>query len=201
MKSGATPALGPSSSSSLLARVLARDPLAWENVTRVYGPDVYRWARQAGLQDADAADLVQETFQAVSTSLESYQRGSRPGFRAWLWGIAKHKLQDHFRRLGGIWQPTGGTAAHHRLLQAAEPPEDATEEGRPLQRGRLAHRVLALIQQDFAPTTWQAFWHSVVEGKSHDSIAADLNLSTKAVRQAKCRVLKRLRELGAELIE
>ena len=48
---------------SLLIRL--RDPMderAWGEFVEIYGPLVHRLARRRGLQDADAADLVQEVF-------------------------------------------------------------------------------------------------------------------------------------------
>ena len=48
-----------STSSSLLMRVKGRDPDAWQRLVNLYGPLVYRWAREAGLQDSDAADVMQ----------------------------------------------------------------------------------------------------------------------------------------------
>ncbi len=34
----------------------------WDRLVELYQPPLLTWARRAGLQDADAADLVQETF-------------------------------------------------------------------------------------------------------------------------------------------
>lgn len=50
-------------SSSLIRAILARDPQAWSRFAQLYGPVVYRWVRQWGLQENDAADVVQEVFQ------------------------------------------------------------------------------------------------------------------------------------------
>jgi RNA polymerase sigma-70 factor (ECF subfamily) len=55
-------------------------------------------------------------------------------------------------------------------------------------------RTLALIQTEFEPTTWQSFWIATVEQKTTDEIAAALGITRQAVRQAKYRVLRRLRE-------
>jgi RNA polymerase sigma-70 factor (ECF subfamily) len=53
---------------------------------------------------------------------------------------------------------------------------------------------MMLVKGDFSDDTWQAFWRLAVEGQSAPSIAAELGLSPSAVRQAKYRVLCRLRE-------
>ena len=62
---GLTSECPSSTSSSLLERARAKDPQAWERLCRVYGPVVYHWARNAGLQDQDAADIGQKVCRTV----------------------------------------------------------------------------------------------------------------------------------------
>src|SRR6185437_3702242 len=50
-----------STSSSLIARVKAREPEAWRRLVELYGPLVYRC-----VPTSDAPDIVQEAFRAVS---------------------------------------------------------------------------------------------------------------------------------------
>src|SRR5262249_40117518 len=76
-----------STSTSLLQRLRARDPVAWERLCQIYGPLVYRWARSSGLQDTDAADVVQEVFRSVAVSLDHFHHDApTDSFRGWLWG-------------------------------------------------------------------------------------------------------------------
>ena len=195
-------ALSSSSASSftLLTRVRAKEPEAWQRLVRLYVPLVYEWARQAGLQRSDAADVGQEVFQSVADSIESYHgNGSGDAFRAWLWGITRNKLREFFRRQASQPTGTGGSQAIVQLQQhAAELPEDSSvlNDARPA----LAQRALQLIQGEFEPRTLQAFWQSTVDGRLTADIAADLGMTTKAVRQAKCRVLHRLRQELDELL-
>jgi RNA polymerase sigma-70 factor (ECF subfamily) len=53
---------------------------------------------------------------------------------------------------------------------------------------------LDIIRNDFEETTLKAFWGMAVDGRSSADVASDLGLSKEAVRRAKFRVLKRLRE-------
>ena len=62
-------------------------------------------------------------------------------------------------------------------------------------------RALELVCGEFEDKTWKAFWTTTVEGKSATEAAAALGLSSAAVRQAKSRVLRRLKEEVGELIE
>ena len=58
----------------------------------------------------------------------------------------------------------------------------------------LLQRTLVVIRSDFDDNTWQAFWRLTVEGHAAGDIAVELGISPGAVRQAKYRVLCRLRE-------
>ncbi len=117
---------------------------------------------------------------------------------AWLGGILKDKLRDYYRQHAREPPGAGGSDAQQQLLQVPEkPPESSSEAGAPGADVALVHRALALIQVEFEERTWQAFWRSAVDGHAAADIARELGMTPRAVRQAKYRVLKRLRaELG-----
>src|SRR5262245_49234503 len=116
MKRGAADTTSGSTSSSLIGRAKANDPLAWQQLCLVYGPLVYRWARQVGLQDSDACDVGQEVFRTVAARLADFHQ-DQPGstFRGWLWTIAHHKLGDFLRRRATHPEAEGGTEALEQL--------------------------------------------------------------------------------------
>ena len=200
------PSVNPSDSSSatslsLLERVKSRDPAAWERVVAVYGPLVDHWCRQAGLQDADIADVRQDVLLAVARTIGEFRR-DRPGdsFRGWLRTITRSKLTDHWRKKPAAEANTGGSDAYRQLQQL--PDDDATESvADAAESGLVYRRALALIQTDFEVRTWRAFWLVVIDGRSSTEVATELGVSVNAVYLAKGRVLARLREEFAELIE
>lgn len=156
---------------------------------------VYRWARQAGLQPSDATDIVQEVFRTVVTRLGVFRQGDpEANFRNWLWGITRNALRQHFRKLGDRPQATGGSSAQQMLQQA---PDFLGIEGEPESEAslkRLLHRTLRLVRNDFEETTWQCFWRLTIDGHSAAEVGRDLGMHEKAVRQAKYRVLCRMRD-------
>jgi RNA polymerase sigma-70 factor, ECF subfamily len=192
---------GGSTSLSLIARARDRDADAWRRLTLLYGPLVYSWCRQAGLQEADAADVVQDVFRAVATGIDGFRSGPDTSFRGWLWGIVRNKLSDHFRRRASQATSPGGTDAYERLQQIPEIPFDELGDSDPSTPERkLVHRALAVIRGDFDERTWQAFWRLAVGGESAAEIGDALDMTPRAVRQAKYRVLQRLRsELEGEV--
>jgi RNA polymerase sigma-70 factor (ECF subfamily) len=183
---------------SLLQRARGRDALAWERVVALYGPLVLSWCRGLGLRDADAADVFQDVFQAVAAHLAGFRHG-RPGgsFRGWLRTITRNKVHDHYRRREREPAGVGGSEARRQLEQVtgATPPDDPDGDDRA--ETELLHRALAVIRGEFEPRTWAAFWQTAVEGRAVADVAADLGMTSGAVRVAKSRVLHRLRtDLG-----
>jgi len=183
------------SSASLLLQLQADDPRAWHKLVHLYGPLVYHWARAAGLQASDAADVFQETFRAVLRHIGGFQRdGPGRSLRGWLWTITRNKVHDHFRQVRGRPQAAGGTTEQLRLAELPDDePPSAAEPGIRGTRSTLLARALELIRGDFEPRTWQAFWRIAVDEVPTADVAAELGISVNAARLAKSRVLRRLR--------
>jgi RNA polymerase sigma-70 factor (ECF subfamily) len=180
----------PSTSVSLIERVRGREPAAWNRLSAIYGPLVYRWCRRAGLQEADAADVLQEVFRALLTGIADFRPGAASGgFRGWLYGIARHKLADHFRRKAR--DAAGGEMAGHEPL--APLPDSSTDESAD-DAALVLHAALEQIRPDFDEHNWQAFYRTTIERQAAVDVAAQLGLTPGAVRQGKFRILRRLRQ-------
>lgn len=189
-------------SSGLLERVKVQDQSAWERLVRLYSPLVYRWCRQGGVSATDAADVGQEVFRAVARKVSDFRR-DRDGdsFCGWLRVITRSKVCDHLRARREQAAATGGSDALTQLEQLPQP-EEASDEGQSPEDTRILYRrAMELIQSEFEETTWQAFYRVVVEGQSPADAAAALGMTASAVYTAKSRVLRRLREEFADLIE
>jgi RNA polymerase sigma-70 factor (ECF subfamily) len=186
-------------SRSLLLRVKANDQEAWQRLMSLYSPLVSHWCRQSGVPADDLPDLLQDVFAAVATGLKTYQE-DRPGstFRGWLHAVARNKLRDHLRR-GPAWGE-GGTEALNRLREVPidDVPSDSSDDDDDV--ANLYRRALEQIQCQFEERPWQAFWRVAIENRSPADVAPELGLSPNGVRQAKSRVLRRLREELGELI-
>jgi RNA polymerase sigma-70 factor (ECF subfamily) len=189
-------------SRSLLARVQADEPQAWERLVHLYAPLVLHWCRGHGLQDQDLADIFQDVFQAVVTHVNRFRKERADDtFRGWLRRITQNKLRDHYRRLGRDVQGVGGSSAHERLAQLPVPqPTDHEQIPEAAEHGLFA-RALSLIRDEFEERTWTAFWRTTAEGQAAKDVAADLSMTPGAVRVAKSRVLHRLREELGDLTD
>ena len=182
-------------SPSLIVRAKALDQVAWDRLSRLYTPLVYGWARSQKLQENDAADVVQEVFQAVAKSITKFEMSqSKPPFRAWLWGITRNKIRDHYRKKADAPNASGGTQAQLQIAEVPDSePADDTDQMQLSDRGSLAYRALELMKTDFKQNTWQAFWRVTIENESAADVASDLGMSVGSVYTAKSRVLSHLR--------
>jgi RNA polymerase sigma-70 factor (ECF subfamily) len=163
---------------------------------------VAQWCRRWGIRDQEIADVLQDVFQAVATHIATF-RHERTGdtFRGWLRTISRNKVNDYFRREVGEPEGVGGTDAQVWLAGVPESPPPASgglSQDRFDQQDRSGQRlltgVLPVIQGEFEDRTWQAFWRTAVVGRSTAEVASELGMSAGAVRVAKSRVLRRLRE-------
>src|SRR5262245_23897914 len=179
----------------------------------IYSPLVYGWVRKAGLQEDDAADVVQDVFRIVAGSIDRF-RNDRPSdtFRGWLLTITRNELRGWFRRRAKLVdQAEGGSTALGRMheVPAADDTAEVDEATAISQLDHAAENGAAerelvrcaaeMVRQDFEPHTWQAFWRCVVEDQSPAEVAAELRMTPNAVRQAKFRVLARLRKVIEEV--
>jgi RNA polymerase sigma-70 factor, ECF subfamily len=186
---------------TLLERVRANDQDAWRRLLHLYRPLVVFWCKDWGVRGPDADDVSQEVFQAVAAGLEGFRR-DRAGdtFRGWLRCITRHKVVNHFRRQYRQPRARGGTQAQRNLQKVSELETPPEADDPPAEVSGLYHRALELVRAEFEGRTWQAFWRAAVEGQAPADIAADLGVTPAAVRKAKSRVLRRLREEVGDLI-
>src|SRR5437867_1344562 len=99
----------PATRPSLLLRIRdSRDRDAWRQFVEVYAPLIYRFVRRCRLQDADAAEVTQETLKAVARASKRLDYDPRRGsFRAWLFTVVRSKLADFHARENRPDRPTG----------------------------------------------------------------------------------------------
>jgi RNA polymerase sigma-70 factor (ECF subfamily) len=181
-----------STSASLLEQLRQPDAQdAWARFAKLYTPLLLSWARRLEWRDDDAADLVQEVFKLLLEKLPQFQYDSHRSFRSWLWTLTRNKWRDLRKR--PVMRPLRADE------DVAAPPDGLPEEAE--YRQYLVKRALELMQTDFAPTTWKAFWEHGVLERDAAEVAAELAVSVGAVYAATFRVKDRLRKELAGLLD
>ncbi len=190
---------------TLLERIRANDQEAWNRVVHLYTPLIRYWCCLGGISHGELDDLVQEVFRAVTSGIAEFRR-DRPGdsFRGWLRGVTRNKVLDWYRlRDRHPDGAAGGTEAGRLLREQPDPFSDTKDAEDPQEQREIDavyQRALEFVRSEFEAKTWEAFWRVTVEGRSTADVAADLGVSTAVVRQAKSRILRRLKQEVGELI-
>jgi RNA polymerase sigma-70 factor (ECF subfamily) len=85
---------------SLLLRLRDWDDQAsWKEFFETYWKLIYGVARKAGLTDAEAQDVVQETIISVARKMPDFSYDPALGsFKAWLMQVTRWRITDHFRK-------------------------------------------------------------------------------------------------------
>lgn len=82
--------------SALFGRWLDGDDAAFRGLYEALAPLVLAIARRHGLRDAEAKDVVQQTFLGVHRARGDFRRGAP--VRPWIVTIARNVVRDHLRR-------------------------------------------------------------------------------------------------------
>lgn len=191
----------PATRSSLLVRLRdPRDAQAWSEFVDLYAPLVYRFGCKQGLQDADAADLTQESLRAVAGAIGRLDYDPKRGsFGGWLFTIVRNRLRDFFEKRGRHAHGTGDSVMLDWLEQQPDRQATITKEWDREHERQLLLTAAQRIRGQFQHGTWQAFWRTTVDGQSGKDVAQALGMTVAAVYLAKSRVMARLKEAVRQL--
>jgi RNA polymerase sigma-70 factor (ECF subfamily) len=187
----------PLTRASLLVRLRdGRDHQAWGQFVELYGAVVYGFARKRGLQDADAADVMQEVLRSVAGAAGRLNYDpSRGSFRGWLFTITRNKIFNFLEagrhRLG---RGSGDSGVREQLEAQPESEWGLARSWDEEYERNLAAVALRRVQAEVQPTTWQAFWQTAVENRPAREVAEALGMTAGAVYVARSRMLARLKE-------
>ena len=193
--------LTPTTRASLLFRLRSpQDQEAWMEFVAIYEPVAYRLLRRHGLQDADAREVMQELFMAVSRSIERWDPAKdRGSFRGWLRRVTRNLVINWMKQRSRRVKATGGSDLQAMLeMFPAKTDVESVEFDLELRRAQF-QRAADQVRRDVQPATWEAFWETAVMGTSIAEAGKKLGMNAGAVRVAKCRVLARLRAAVDEM--
>jgi RNA polymerase sigma-70 factor (ECF subfamily) len=138
---------------------------------------------------------VQEVLLVLLQKLPEFRYDQQQSFRGWLRAVLLNRWRDQRRAA----LPAAGPD-DPPLVALAGPDAAADLEEADYHR-YLVRRALELMKSEFQETTWRACWETVANSRSPAETAALLGLSVPAVYMARCRVLARLRDELAGLVD
>lgn len=118
------------------------DEMAARRLYRMFVARVYRAVRPLAVSNADAEDVVQDTFVKALGSLHRYRRQSGKRFLAWLMTIALNTARNQARR-SQRWRPLPPDQLSS--TQSPAPPTEPDPLGADLDRHRLMEQLLQAL--------------------------------------------------------
>jgi RNA polymerase sigma-70 factor (ECF subfamily) len=174
----------------------------WARLVELYTPLIRGWLLRQNLPRQDADDVTQEVLTVLVRRLPDFERQPRPGaFRRWLRTITINCLRDHWRACKARPRATGASDFRETLEQLEDPDSSLSRQWEQEHDRHVARQLLEQIRPRFEATTWEAFRRFALLGEPAEQVAASLGVTANAVFIAKSRVLGRLREEGAGLLD
>lgn len=174
---------------SLLNRLKTGDDTgSWNEFYRIYGKLVRDFAIKAGLSDAEADEVMQETTIAVNRHLPEYAYDPKVcRFKTWLLNQASWRIKDQFKKRGkqSAWisspspvatnDDTARTATIHRVPDPGATDLDELFETE--WRKNLLAVALERVKPNFSPKQYQIFELLVVREWPAAKVAESLGIS------------------------
>jgi len=174
----ASPSPQPADDEDALLAACKADPAAFSALYRQYVGAVYRYVYFRVGSRPEAEDLVSQIFLAALESLPNYRH--RGYFAAWLFGIARRKIADHYRK--------PRVDPLHSLSESAAADPDPLSQ---VLADEELRRLSALIARQ-PPADQELLRLRYAAGLSFEQIAAILRRSPAAVKMSLYRLLNRL---------
>jgi RNA polymerase sigma-70 factor (ECF subfamily) len=191
-----------STSRSLLVRARQGQEPAWRRIVSLYRPLIHGYLTYQGVPFQEADDLTQEVLAVVVRELPHFEHAGRTGaFRTWLRHITVNRARAFFR--AGRERPgaVGGSDFLDQVQQLEDDQSALTRRWNEEHDRHVLRHLLEQMEEEFGPAVVRAFHRLTVERAPAREVAAALGMSVGAVYTAKSRVLARLREEAAGLLD
>ena len=191
------------------------DQESWRDFFDTYWKLIYGAAVKAGLNDAEAQDVVQDTVITVAKKIEDFKYDPAvDSFKGWLLYLTRKRVALHYRkrerdRGGPFRESLGGPAtAAGGALDLEQLPDPALSEFETIWNEEwersLTDAALARVKQQVNPKQFQIFNFYVLKQWPVQEVARTLGVSTTQIYLAKHRisalVTKELKRLQAGLL-
>jgi len=180
---------------SLLVRLKnTGDQQSWQEFNDLYAKLIFGFAIKAGLTEAEAQEVVQETLIAAAKNLPEFRYDPKVcSFKTWLLNLSRWRVTDQLRkRLPGLHKPASPDDATSRTATIERVPDT---DGAQLEavwekewQTTLLEAALEKVKAQVDLKQWQIFDLYVLKEWSAPEVAKALGVSVARVYLAKHRV-------------
>ena len=163
--------------------------LDFENLVKLYYPDLYRFGLSLTGSEADAADLTQETFYIWANKGHQLQKAA--SVKSWLFTTLHREFLETCRRRNRF----SNESIDERTEDLASVPADCAERA----DSRTLLRILAEIAEDFRAPLVLYYMEDLSYKEIADVLALPLGTVQSRIARAKIQLLRRLNETNLPL--
>lgn len=163
--------------------------VGWNEFTEKYSRVIAGFARNAGLRSQDADDVLQDVLMGFFRVSADFTYDPAKGrFRGYLKRVTLNAIRSRYRRrrpdrnIDPEWEPPA-------LDQSTDAIWDRqwTEQ--------LLNRAMDKVRLQVEDRTWKAFELYGMRGTAVEAVADETGMSVEAIRHAKMRITKQIREI------
>jgi RNA polymerase sigma-70 factor (ECF subfamily) len=188
---------------SLLSRLKNRsDDESWVTFYHTYWRLIYNTAIRAGLNDAEAKDVVQETVVSVVKAMPDFRYDQKKGkFKGWLMRITQRRIADEWRKRDKVLTNAGSKLVVNEDGQEVDELNSIPDANDELTKiwdtewdRNLWHAALERVKQKVDLKQYQIFDLFVFKNLSVAEIANTMNVNRAYVYLIKHRMQKLLKK-------
>jgi RNA polymerase sigma factor (sigma-70 family) len=191
---------------SLLSRLKHwDDQKSWQDFYDIYSRLIYGAAIKAGLTEAEAEDVVQDTVIAVAKAIQGFQyQPEKCAFKTWLHAITRRQVANQFRKRQGKGRLLEPLPAQDEEAEPVndlpDPASEALDETweREWERN-LLEAAAERVKRRVSPAQFQIFEYHVLQGHGVVETAHALGIGAAKVYLVKHRITRHVREEVAYL--
>jgi RNA polymerase sigma-70 factor (ECF subfamily) len=189
------------------------DQTSWREFFHTYERLIYNVAVKAGLPDADAQEVVQETVMAVARKIGEFKADPAHGsFSAWLMQLTRWRIADQWRKRSAAGAPASVSSTGTEGTQKPGLQPDDTGSTGPIERvpdpaalaldklwqeeweQHLMAAALERVKSQVSPRQFQMFDLHVLQNQPVQATARMLQASVASIYMAKHRIARLLKK-------
>jgi RNA polymerase sigma factor (sigma-70 family) len=176
-----------------------QDQASWQEFFDTYWKLIYGVARKAGLTDAEAQDVVQETLVSVAKHMPNFNYDPAHGsFKAWLLNMTRWRLISQFRKRTPAAEPRptpdSSTTSPDPLQNIADPAGEALDAVWEAEwENNLLEAAISRVKRHVDPLKYQIFDLYVNKEWPPEKVAKSFGVSVDQVYVIKHRITESIR--------
>ena len=195
-----SPGLIPTRVSLLEGLSNLEDQASWNRFFETYWKLIYGVARQAGLTEVEAQDVLQETMVSVMKHIPTFKYDPAIGtFKAWLLNITRWRILDQLRKRMPVSHKRSKDESATTVTSTLEKMIDPNSEDLDAAWNKDWERTLfegarASVKNLSDPQKYQLFDFYMSKEWPAEKVAATFGVSVEQVYLAKHRILEMIRQ-------